>query len=117
MLGILDDGTIMHVVVRLTELRPAHVFSAFALCWMNWVGPPRRVTLDYMGGFLGTFRGRMEKLGADLDYVPPDAHQELGRIEKRNHVWRGVDVKTVDAMQLIGPADMDIWARWPPMAR
>ena len=61
-----------------------------------------------MGGFSGTFRDRMEKPGADLDYGPLDAHQKLGRIEKRNHVWRGVNGKTVDEMQLIGPADMDM---------
>ena len=53
MMGILDDATIYHVVVRIEEQTAAHCWRIFSLCWASWAGPPRKLLLDQQRGFLG----------------------------------------------------------------
>ena len=107
MLGILDDNSTFHVVVRLYEHDSEHVFNMLHLVWMSWAGPPLKITLDKDPKFLGVFRRSMEYLETELNYVPAEAHWKL-RVERHDAAWRRIFNRIVDEKGIVGPGEVDI---------
>ena len=90
LLGILDDATLNHVVLRIDELTASYCWRTFNLCWASGAGPPRKMMLDQQRGFLGELRGQLDAAGTELDFVPRNAHHKPGRIERHNAAWTGI---------------------------
>ncbi len=75
MLGIIDDGTLYHVVCQLFDHSPAGALWLFKLCWMSWAGPPVKIVCDQdKTALLGVFRTALEEEGVEFDYVLRAAH-------------------------------------------
>ena len=110
MMGILDDATFYHVVIRIEELTAAHCWRIFSLCWASWAGPPRKLLLDQQRGYLGEFRQQLETAGTELEFVPRNAHHKLGRAERHNAAWRGKWKKVIDQTGAAGSVEVDIAA-------
>ena len=107
-MGIIDEATGFHVVVRLDDRQASHTLSMFNLVWMSWAGPPARATLDQDAAFMGAFRRGMEFLGVKLDYVPKGGHHRNHKAERNNAVWRRTFDKMVDEAAIAGDVEVDL---------
>ena len=68
-LGVIDDATIYHVVIRIEELTSAHVWRMFSLTWMSWSGPPRKIVLDQLARHTSPFDPGSKALSIEEEVI------------------------------------------------
>ena len=89
LIGAIDEAR--NLQVRIPPNRnPASVVEAIRQMWVRPYGAPHRVTLDQDGSFQGEAWEYLARLGVEVDYVPPEAHHRLEKIERNNAVFREV---------------------------
>ena len=97
LLGIIDLATLYHQVAHIGSRKPSEVFDIFSVTWLKPFGIPWTVIADLDGGFQGDFIDKLSEKGIVVDYIPPDAHWQLGTVERHNHVWREMANKVIDS--------------------
>ena len=88
MLGIIDLSTLYHICAQIGTRNPDEIFDVFDAYWLRPFGLPWCVIADLDGGFQGAFLEKLNELGIPVDFIPPDAHWQLGTIERHNAAWR-----------------------------
>ena len=85
----IDYGTNFHTAVIAPNR--AEVQEKFVSGWMNWAGPPNEILLDSATEFLSQpFEEFLQTLGVQCQVIPPDAHWQLGRIERHGGVLQNM---------------------------
>ncbi|CAK0792327.1 unnamed protein product, partial [Prorocentrum cordatum] len=97
MFGIICLNTHLHRAKRVVDRFPETVVSAFLEAWALPFGMPRAITVDMEGSFMGYFKERLESYGVNVSYCPPDAHWQIGTVERHNASWRWIWNRTCDA--------------------
>jgi len=107
-IGIIDDATLLHVVVRVESRDSEIMWNAVLRAWLTPYGFPLTMVLDQDGGFEGHFVERCEMYGIHTAWVPAEAHHQLGRIERHNAIWRVMFQKVVDSNAVCAIEDVDM---------
>ena len=108
LIGAIDEATNLHQVRILPDRNPSTVVEAIRQMWVRPYGTPLRVTLDQDGSFQGETWEYLARLGVEVDYVPPEAHHRLGKIERNNSVFREVLNRAADAAAAVGWDEMEV---------
>ena len=59
----------------------------FTLGWLSWAGTPNEVILDSASEFVSqSFSSFLQSLGVKATIVPPNAHWQMGRIERHGGI-------------------------------
>ena len=106
-LGIICEATHLHSAVRLQSRKPSDVFSAFRSAWLQNFGYPMRLSVDDDGAFKAEFDDKVTEGGTHLNVVPPEAHHQLGTIERHNSTLRMLLERIVDSSPCSCPEDID----------
>ena len=107
-LGIIDEVTHLHVGTLLANRTPEEVTKKFMLAWARPFGFPLRLRTDPDGSFRSTFEDAMDEAGVYVDYIPAEAHNKIGLVERHNATYRSLMERIVDAQGVIGYDQMDI---------
>ena len=97
MLGAIDLATLYHLVAPIGSRKPHEIFDVMNVLWFRPFGIPWTIVADLDGGFQGEFIDKITELGIVEDFIPPDAHWQLGTIERHDHAWRSIANKVIDA--------------------
>jgi len=85
----IDHGTNYHTAVIAPNR--ADIQEKFIAGWLNWAGPPNTVLMDSASEFLSTaFQEYMQSLNVQCVVVPPDAHWQVGRIERHGGILQSM---------------------------
>ena len=106
-LGIICDATHLHAAIRLESRRPDDVLKGFQDAWLRNFGYPLRLTVDDDGSFKSTFHEAMDDSGTFLDFIPPEAHHQLGTIERHIGTLRTILEKVVDSTPCTTAEEID----------
>lgn len=82
LLGIIDESTGLHQVRILQDKNPDTILEAIQQMWIRPYGMPYKITLDQEGGFQGITWEHLARQGVEVDYVPPEAHHRMGKVER-----------------------------------
>ena len=96
-LGIICEATHYHAAIRLESRNPEHVAQAFKTAWVRNFGFPLRLTVDDDGAFKSHFQEYFDEGGTFVDFIAPEAHHQLGVIERHNGTLRMLLERIVDA--------------------
>ena len=94
--GIIDLATLYHICVYISNRESITTFNSIATAWKSLYGLPHTIIVDEDGSFKGEFLEAMNDMLIALDFIPPDAHYQLGTIERHNRVWCSMYHKVVD---------------------
>ncbi|CAK0896632.1 unnamed protein product, partial [Prorocentrum cordatum] len=108
MLGIICLNTHLHRVKRVVDRFPETAVSAFLEAWALPFGMPMAIAVDMDGSFMGYFTGRLESYGVNVSYCPPDAHWQIGTVERHNASWRWIWNRTCDACAVKTAEEVDM---------
>ena len=85
----IDHGTNYHTAVIAPNR--AEIQERFIAGWLNWAGTPNTVLMDSASEFLSSsFQEYMQSLNVQFVVVPPDAHWQVGRIERHGGVLQSM---------------------------
>ena len=80
----IDYGTNYHTAVIAPNRAEAQ--DRLINGWLNWAGPPNEILLDSATEFLSQqFVEFLQSMNVRCQVIPPDAHWQLGRIERHMH--------------------------------
>ena len=108
MVGVIDLATLYHLVAPIGTRNPNEIFDVVNNLWFKPFGIPWTVIVDFDGGFQGEFIDKLTELGIVEDFIPPDAHWQLGTIERHNHAWREIAHKTIDGTGAITQEQLEL---------
>lgn len=106
-LGIVCEATHYHAAIRLDSRRPEHVVQAFKTAWIRNFGFPLRISLDDDGAVKSHCQDFFDDGGAFVDFIPPEAHHQLGVIERHNGTLRMLLERIVDATPCASTEELD----------
>ena len=95
-LGICE-ATHLHAAIRLESRRPDDVLKGFQDAWFRNFGFPLQLNVDDDGCFKGNFHDAMDDAGVFLHFIAPEAHHQIGTIERHNGTLRTILEKIVDS--------------------
>ena len=82
-------GTNYHTAV--VAPNRAEVQERFTSGWLNWAGPPNTVIMDSASEFVSqAFEEFLQSMNVQCTVVPPDAHWQMGRIERHGGVLQSM---------------------------
>ena len=82
-------GTNYHTAV--VAPNRSEVQERFTSGWLNWAGPPNSVIMDSASEFVSqAFEEYLQSLNVQCTVVPPDAHWQMGRIERHGGVLQSM---------------------------
>ena len=85
----IDHGTNYHTAVIAPNR--AEIQERFISGWLNWAGTPNTVLMDSASEFLSSsFQEYMQSMNVPFVVVPPDAHWQIGRIERHGGVLQNM---------------------------
>eukprot|EP00435_Cladocopium_sp_Y103_P010407 s1891_g2.t1 len=85
----IDHGTNYHTAVIAPNR--AEIQERFTAGWLNWAGTPNTVLMDSASEFLSKpFQEYMQSLNIQFTVVPPEAHWQVGRIERHGGVLQNM---------------------------
>eukprot|EP00435_Cladocopium_sp_Y103_P070748 s785_g36.t1 len=94
-LSILDMATGYHIVKKITGRKSNNLLKDFVDAWVNWAGPPLRVTVDQERGFLKEFTDGLDMLGIQARVIAGQAHWQQGAVERQGQWYRAIWDKTI----------------------
>ena len=106
-LGIIDECTHLHMALHLNDRSPEEVHYKFSTFWARPFGFPLKIKADPDGSFRGSFEAAMDEAGTYMDYIPAEAHNKIGLIERHNATLRELMERTIDARAVVGPEAME----------
>ena len=83
-LGIICETTHLHIVARLENRTPEEASKKFHSSWVSPYGYPLVLKTDPDGTFQGAFEADLQLGGTFVDYIPPEAHSQLGLVEQHH---------------------------------
>ncbi|CAK9087481.1 unnamed protein product [Durusdinium trenchii] len=105
-LGIIDEVTHLHLAALLDNRQPETVLTAFNDTWAKAFGYPLRIRLDPDGSFRSHFEDGLDQAGVFIDYVPAEAHNKIGLIERHDAVFRSLMERIIDHRAITGREQM-----------
>ena len=105
-LGIIDEVTHLHLAALLDNRQAETVLAAFNDTWAKAFGYPLRIRLDPDGSFRSHFEDDLDQAGVFIDYVPAEAHNKIGLIERHNAVFRSLMERIIDYRAITGREQM-----------
>ena len=85
----LCHGTNYHTAVIAPNR--AEVQERFTSGWLNWAGPPNAVVMDSASEFVSqAFEEFLKSMNVQCTVVPPEAHWQMGRIERHGGVLQSM---------------------------
>ena len=85
----IDHGTNYHSAV--VAPNRAEIQDRFTQGWLSWAGTPNEVILDSATEFVSkSFESFLQGLGIKVTVVPPNAHWQMGRIERHGGVLQNM---------------------------
>lgn len=110
-LGLICESTDLHAATVLESRSPEETFKKFMSSWGKPYGLPLTIRTDPDGAFRGQDTGQLEaelnSLGVYIDYCPPEAHNRIGLVERRNATLRCIMEKFIDSGGLTGLEAME----------
>ena len=106
-LGIICEATHLHTAIRLPSRRPRDVYESFRTAWLQHFGFPMRLSVDDDGAFKAEFDDKMTEGGTHLNVIAPEAHHQLGTIERHNGTLRMLLERIVDSTPCTCREDID----------
>ena len=77
-----------------------------------WAGPPRvGIEQDLDSAFMGSFEGLASDLGIALILAAPEAHWQMGRIERKIRYLKEMSTTVFDVNQIRGPDAVAVGVR------
>lgn len=102
-MSLVDRATSFHTVAYLDNRTPQHYFDAFCNNWVNWAGPPGRLTTDMEGGFCGReFWEEVGRMGTPMVTIAGCAHWQAGKVERHNGIIKDMFTKVVNHTNPVG---------------
>ena len=108
LVGLIDLATLYHLCAQIGNRQPTEIFDVVSALWFKPFGIPWTLILDLDGGFQGEFLDKCSELGIVLDYIPPDAHWQLGTIERHSHAWRSIAHKAIDSTGVTSTDQLEV---------
>ncbi|CAK9030852.1 Pentatricopeptide repeat-containing protein [Durusdinium trenchii] len=105
-LGIIDEVTHLHLAALLDNRQAETVLAAFNDTWAKAFGYPLRIRLDPDCSFRSHFEDDLDQAGVFIDYVPAEAHNKIGLIERHNAVFRSLMERIIDYRAITGREQM-----------
>ena len=96
-LGIVDVATNFHQATCLADRLGETTFAAIERGWLRPYGLPVRFRCDPDTRFQGYCKDRLEALGVEVEFCPPEAHWTIAVIERRNAVLRTILERMIDS--------------------
>ena len=85
----IDHGTNYHSAV--VAPNRAEIQDRFTQGWLSWAGTPHEVILDSATEFVSkSFESFLQGLGIKVTVVPPNAHWQMGRVERHGGVLQNM---------------------------
>ena len=101
LIGLICCAPWYHLVASLESREPTHVSSRVCSLWSTPLGLPPTIITDLDGSFQGRLSDATNESGVTSDFMSPEAHYQLGTIERHNATWRHTFDKVVDAAAAI----------------
>ena len=95
-LGMVDRATGLQQAIIMPDRTGDVAFECLEQIWLRPYGLPVHITCDPDRTFLGAFQERVQALGILLEHCAPEAHHQIGMIERRNALLRTILEKLVD---------------------
>eukprot|EP00971_Amphidinium_carterae_P133288 2639584-Amphidinium_carterae.3 len=106
--GIIDNATLFHVCKRIAQRAAPQVWHAIQLMWLVPFGLPLLLSTDDDGAFMGPVCDKLSTLGVEVRLCAPEAHWQLGRIERHNYTFKQMMQKVVDSNSACTNEDIDL---------
>ena len=106
-LGIIDEATHLHMALIMSSRVPDEISYQFTTYWARAFGFPLKIKADPDPSFRGAFEENMDKAGVYMDYIPAEAHNKIGLIERHNATLRDLMERTIDSRAVTGAAQME----------
>ena len=106
-MGICDRTTNLHQAVRLQSREPQETLDALVTGWIRPYGLPATVRCDPDGAYMGVFKDWLQERGVEVDCCPPEAHWQIGQVERRNAILRIILEKIVDELAILDDHTLD----------
>lgn len=87
-LGAVDRSTGLHQAAILRDRSAVTTFELFEQMWLKPYGVPIKLVCDPDTSFRGEFQLRLQALGCLVEHCAPEAHFQIGAIERRNALLR-----------------------------
>ena len=95
LMGVIDVATLLHLVRSIESRAPAQTLAVLQR-WMEVFGIPQQLACDLGGAFRGEFEDALTSVGVDVRFCDPEAHWQMGRIERHNDIFRRILERTID---------------------
>ena len=95
-LGMVDRATGFHQAIIMPDRSGDATFQCLEQVWLRPYGLPIHITCDPDRSFHGGFQERVQALGILLEHCAPEAHHQIGMVERRNALLRTILEKLVD---------------------
>ena len=106
-LGIVDVATNFHQAACLADRLGETTFAAIERIWLRPYGLPVLFRCDPDTRFQGYCKDRLEALGIEVEFCPPEAHWTIATIERRNAVLRTILERMVDSNAATTPEEVE----------
>ena len=110
-LNQVDDATTLQVLTLVNDRNSSTITSALVKGWFQHYGLPETLLVDAEGAMKSfAFDELMAQSNIMVRFVPPDAHWQMGKCERRGDAARAILNKLVDQHGLLGAEDMQTGA-------
>ena len=95
-LGVIDKATGLHMAGLMPDRNADTAFRILEDIWLRPFGVPLLLRCDPDHTFRGNFEARLQSMGCMVDHCAPEAHFQIGMVERRNAILRLTIEKLVD---------------------
>ena len=106
-IGISDEATAYHTAKVLPSRAPTDVLSSILEIWYRPLGLPLHFKCDQDGAYGGEVASWHARHGILHDQVPAEAHNRIGRIERRNALMRTLAERVIDNFGIALKKELD----------
>ncbi|CAK8994745.1 Pentatricopeptide repeat-containing protein [Durusdinium trenchii] len=107
-LGVICEVTHLHLGFLLQNRSPEEITRCFTLGWARAFGFPLRIRTDPDGSIRAAFEAAMDEAGVYMDYVPAEAHNKIGLIERHNATYRSLMERVIEQQAVVGSNQMEL---------
>ena len=110
-LSLVDDATVLHVLVRVEHRTEDELLKALVQGWLRPYGSPDEILTDQESAFKGQkFTAAMDQLGVVVRFVPRGAHYQLGRGERQGFAAKWIMGRLINQHAPTTGEEMDLIA-------
>lgn len=107
-LGVICEVTHLHLAFLLQNRSLEEITRCFTVGWARAFGFPLRIRTDPDGSFRAAFEAAMDEAGVYMDYVPAEAHNKIGLIERHNATYRSLMERVIEQQAVVGSDQMEL---------